>query len=226
MSQVRVHSCVFQQRVVEQKAEPNPHRSCNCRRLATQIEADELVRWGEASRLVLARERKELEKPCDVCAGGEFKSSCTACKKTGKKAEVKINNVHGRDIVLVAHRTKTNRVSTPRVPTIEAKHILRAYVSRESVKTVEAVANLSEDALDDDITNFVHVRLGYGSDKEQQYAQERIEEYGRMVAMSLKELGAQVEVVITGNAGKGQRVIHPGKTEPVGGREKDWGRAI
>lgn len=215
MNECRVHSCVFQQGVVAQRSAPNPHRSCSCRRVASQAEADDLVRWGEATHMVLAREKKELEKPCDVCAGGDFKTSCDSCNKTGKKIEVKINNVYGQDLVLVAHRTKTNRVSTPRVPSIEEKHILRANVSKEVVETVESV-----------LYGLVHVRVGYSNNKEQEYAQERIEEYGRMVAMSLNEIGAQVEVRITGKAEKGQRIIHSGKPEPVGGREKDYGRAI
>ena len=212
MSECRVHSCVFQQRVVDKKTQPDPLRHCKCREVVSQIEADQRVKCGEAKPLVVARERKEQYKPCKICDGGDSKSSCLFCERTGKMLVVEINEVFGRDIVSVAHRTKTNRVSTPRVPTIEAKHILRAYVSNEARSAVAAAQRTrGEDELDLDLA---FTPLGNVSPEQMEQAQKRIEEYGKEIQWQLHGIGAAVAIRITDKANINQRVIHPGKFEP------------
>jgi hypothetical protein len=48
------------------------------------------------------------------------------------------------NIVLINHRTKTNKVSTPRVATIESEHIERAYVDgvKEAAERIEEYGQL------------------------------------------------------------------------------------
>jgi hypothetical protein len=238
MSECRVHSCIFQQRVVAKKAQPSPLRRCPCRRVVSQVEADQLVKWGEADLLVVAREKKTVSKSCKICDGGDTKTSCSFCEKTGKMLVTDINEVYGRDIVLKAHRTKTNRVSTPRVPTIEAKHILRAYVSNESRAIVAAAARtVTEDEADlDDTGRYSFTPLGYVSPAQKEQAQQRIDEYGLMV------LEARAKYV-SGEEPKSKRIAHKPGTLIVGyengnpvynknwwweveGRDADYGRAI
>jgi len=189
-SECRVHSCVFQQRVVAKKAQPNPLRSCSCRRVVSQAEADQLVKYGEANLLVVAREKKTVSKACKICDGGDTKTSCSFCGKTGKMLVTDISEIFGRDLVLIVHKTKTVRVSTPRVPKIEAKHILRAYTSNESRALVaEAARTSAEDEFSADEFKlkrgkddaFAFTPLGYVSPAQQEQAQQRINEYGLMI---------------------------------------------
>lgn len=226
MNECRVHSCVFQQRVVAQKSEPDPQRPCKCRKLVSQEKAKDMVDCGEATFQVIARERKEQYKLCKICDGGDAKSSCLECKKTGKVLDVQVNEVFGRDIVKIVFQTKTNRVSTPRVPTIEAKHILRAYVSNESRELVDSIITVGAWGV-----------IGYISSEQRKTAVERIEEYGRLIREARECPGpseckhrkefkcSRCEVPA------GQKVnvigVEPKNNEAKGeGERYDWGRVV
>src|SRR6266436_7664118 len=180
MSECRVHSCVFQQRVVSnQLAVPNAVKNCRCREVVILTEAELQVKCGEANWIVVARNKETQEKPCDICGGGDTKASCHNCKGTGKVQKVVIQSALGRDIVLVPHEGKTKTVSTPRVPTIESKHILRAYVSNDSRALVAAIQNGAEQSdFDDDL---VFIPLGYVGPEQRERAKERINEYGLLI---------------------------------------------
>lgn len=108
-----------------------------------------------------------------------------------------LSDEYNNDIVLVSQlpedetekkRSSVLKKKTPRVATIEAPHIERAYV--------------------------------YGKKE----AQQRIEQYGEMVAYELYDLGATLK--------KNGKVVAQGKVEPKNdaargiGRDYDYGRAL
>lgn len=183
MRESRVHTCLHQEMVALEKREPRL-KKCRCRRYVTYADADLMVKWGEAKWVVTARERGSEERVCKLCQGGDQKSTCDVCKGTGKMNVAVVWNTYGRDIVLLAHRTKSSRVSTPRVPTIESKHILRAYVSNDSRMMVGAAQNSVGEWVEDindavgQGTRFQH--LENVSPAQARLAAERIEEYGLM----------------------------------------------
>lgn len=133
--------------VVEEKRQPNPNKCSlghRCRGLIDWKEADQRVKWGEALWVPISREYVEIKEMCKHCQGAEVLiKTCGECAGTGKvtvkRTLNKYNGEHDDDIVLIAHHTKSNRVSTPRVPTIEDEHMYRAYVdgNREAQERIQ-----------------------------------------------------------------------------------------
>lgn len=216
MKPSKVHTCVFQEQVAMGKREPNKFKKCRCRQLIEYKEADERVKMGEALWTVAKRDRGTQKKTCRLChAEGDFRN-CDLCKGTGETDVAVVWDTYNGDIVLVNHRTKTNRISTPKVPTIESEHIERA------------VTFAGED------------------DKVAKEARERIEEYGRMIQWNLQGLGAELrdaksrELLIDGKVEPAnKRTSYPpgaitfkdGTTNKswytvVDGRDLDYGRAV
>ena len=195
MKPSKVHVCVFQEQTAMGKQEPNLAKKCRCQQLIEYKEANDRVKWGEALWVVTKRERGTEERPCDHCHGDDSRA-CDKCKGTGKINIAVVWDTYNGDIVLVNHRTKTNRISTPKVPTIESEHILRFVTFKGE------------------------------NDKVAKEAKERVEEYGRMIQWSLQELGAELrdgktkEILI---AGKSEPANNKKTGE---GRDEDWGRAI
>lgn len=220
MPQIReskVHSCIFQQKVAEQKLEPNPYKKCRCRKQITFEDAKLMVRWGEAKWVVKKRQFVERDRICDKCKDETpFKATCDTCKGTGKIKFISLVDDPGLDIVLNAHHTKSARVSTPRVPTVESKHILRAYVPTEIRQMVQAALSEREGSWGNNEKTgeieFMH--LENVSPTQRRLAAERIEEYGELIGWQLHEVGARVGVKITGKANADQREIHQGSPEP------------
>jgi len=125
--------------VAEEKWQPRPYK-CDCRGLISWQEADQRVKWGEALWVVASRELVKIEEICKQCRDiEEYKKTCDLCKGAGKLVVTRPLKKYNDDIVLIAHRTKSNRVSTPRVPTIEDEHIYRAYLdgNREAQERIE-----------------------------------------------------------------------------------------
>jgi hypothetical protein len=195
MKPSKVHTCVFQEQVAMGKQEPNVAKKCRCQQVIEYKDANDRVKWGEALWVVNKRERGTEERPCNHCHGDDSRA-CDKCKGTGKINVAVVWDTYNGDIVLVNHRTKSNRISTPKTPTIEEEHILRFVVFE------------GED------------------DKIAKEAKERIEEYGRMIQWSLQQLGAQLrdtktnEIVIEG------RPEPANNKKTGEGRDYDWGRAI
>src|SRR5882672_5344814 len=127
MKPSKVHTCVFQEQVAMDKKEPNVAKKCKCQQVIEYKEANDRVKWGEALWVVTKRERGAEERICTHCHGDDPRS-CDKCKGTGKINVGVVWDTYNGDIVLVNHRTKTNRISTPKVPTIESEHILRFVV--------------------------------------------------------------------------------------------------
>jgi hypothetical protein len=99
-----------------------------------------MVKWGEAMWVVVERTWRLYTKVCSLCGGDEkLIKACIFCNATGKENKKIYDEKYNNDIVLIKHRTKSNRPSTPRVPTIESEHIERAYVecNKEAAERIE-----------------------------------------------------------------------------------------
>jgi hypothetical protein len=225
-------------------------KKCHCRKFVLYSDADLMVKWGEARWVVTARERGFEERVCKLCQGGDQKSTCDVCKGTGKMNVGVVWNTYGQDIVLLAHRTKSSRVSTPRVPTIESKHILRAYVSNESRQLVGEAQNAAGEWAEDEFiagtanaapgtaglgTRFQH--LESVSPEQARMAAERIDEYGLLTLEARAFPGPRKCMhrpefkCIRCDVPAGERLYVIGK-EPEDNKDKgegrtyDYGRAI
>lgn len=192
----KVHTCVFQEQVAMGKKEPNLSRKCSCRQIIEYKEANERVKVGDALWVVSKRVYGTRKAVCSLCRG-EGDKTCDLCKGTGEVEVAADWNEYNGDIVLVNHRTKSNRISTPRVPTVEADHIERAVTLKNEVPN-----------------------------KLQKEAMERIEEYGRMTQWSIQTLGAELrdgktkKLLIKG-------IAEPADNRKTGeGRNYDYGRTI
>lgn len=134
-----MHSgCIGQELVAIQKMEP-PAPKCFCKKQIEYAEANDLVKRGAAKWVVTKRTRGTIEVDCSFCKtwSDVEKKSCAQCKGTGKVMEAKVWEDFNNDIVLMSstpideHEKKyrmNTRAKTPRVATIEKKHIFRAIV--------------------------------------------------------------------------------------------------
>lgn len=147
MSVSRVHHCDKQiTMAVEEDRLTPPGGKCRCRKYISLTKATQLVQNGDATWVVKAR-TQVLEDVCHLCGADPEVKNCANCKGTGKEMVNAVVEEYGEDIVLVSrplldekkkkHKAmllskqmarKKPALKTPRVPTIEAKHIVRAYV--------------------------------------------------------------------------------------------------
>jgi len=144
MRQSKVHSCIEQEMVAMGKLEPLKKKKCRCRKLVEYAVANEMVKFGEAMWFVVSRERGMQTVTCPLCGPTDISKSCDVCKGTGVTEVPAVWDTYTEDIVLINHRTKTNKVSTPRVATIESEHIERAYVDgvKEAAERIEEYGQL------------------------------------------------------------------------------------
>ena len=126
------------------KLEPLKRKKCRCRKLVEYAVANEMVKFGEAMWFVVSRERGIQTVTCPLCGPKDPSKSCDLCKGTGVTEAPAVWDTYTEDIVLINHRTKTNKVSTPRVATIESEHIERAYVDgvKEAAERIEEYGQL------------------------------------------------------------------------------------
>ncbi|HXQ37222.1 MAG TPA: hypothetical protein VN843_24645 [Anaerolineales bacterium] len=139
---VKMHSgCMGQELVAKRLAEP-PAPPCRCKKMVDYAYANELVKRNEASWVITSVKAVEAEVDCSLCSKKtevEKKTLivCGECGGTGKVKEPREIKSYNDDIVLLSsvsvdpknkkYRWNT-RAKTPRVPTIEKKHIIRAYI--------------------------------------------------------------------------------------------------
>lgn len=204
MGESRVHYCSKQiaMAVEEDKLEP-PSGKCRCRKYIPLTEATQRVERGEATWTVIKRVHV-TEDICNLCKGDKEVVNCAGCRGTGKQEVNGVMEVYGSDIVLVSrpdldekrrkHRAivldrsskrKKPAVKTPRTPTIESKHILRAYVS-DRVKDFVAVASRQDGVwTNEDTNNSPNAPLMYTRERTSPSmaadARQRIEDYGVMI---------------------------------------------
>ena len=137
MKKVKMHSgCIGQELVAIQKMEP-PAPKCQCKKQIEYSEANDLVKRGAAKWVVTKRTRGTIEVDCPFCLQWTDleKKSCAQCKGTGRVMEAKVWEDFNNDIVLMSstpidkgkYRMNT-RAKTPRVATVEKKHIFRAVI--------------------------------------------------------------------------------------------------
>lgn len=202
MSVSRVHSCIQQIKVAEERLEP-PAAKCRCRKYIGIAKATLMVKNGEASFIVTNRIREATGEICHLCKGDPEVKKCANCFGSGKEKGTLIREDYGNDIVLVsrhpADKTEKKRSSalaakTPRVATVEKNHIENAYSG-----------SLTTDK----------PRQWRGDGAE---ARERIEEYGRLILDARMFVGKD-RIPCIG--------IEPENDAKTGtGRDFDFGRAI
>jgi len=145
---VRVHTCLPQQMIVLGKWQPSAVlRKCTCREIISEDEARSRIKHGEAKWIVVSREQVEIETACKHCQGDDdLKRTCPNCKGAGKSVKLVDNDRLGNDIVELPHAGKSSRVSTPRVPTVEWKHIDRAYLdgNERAAERIEEYGTLGQ----------------------------------------------------------------------------------
>jgi hypothetical protein len=164
MKPSKVHTCVLQEKIAMKKAEPSAAKKCKCSKYVSYEEADKEVKQGAALWVVVSRERGTQDVPCPLCKGDKEFVNCDRCKGRGEVSIAREWDKYNGDIVLVSHRTKSNRISTSKAPTIEEEHIIRA------------------------------VDHWWGrSDKASQAAADRIEEYNELTQKSLQSFGAALK---------------------------------
>lgn len=210
MALVRVHTCKSREYVAQGIDDP-PADKCRCRKLISKEKAKQKVDEGEARFVVLSRTHEPAEVPCPLCkADAEFKN-CANCHGTGR---VEIDNVrqeYGDDIVLVSRSAVDKKekkyrpalaMKTPRVATIESEHVQMAYSG----------------SVDTRMVNGRKTRVWSYLEPRAQAAQDRIEEYGRLILDARMFVGKDRVPIIK---------AEPNDNPKTGqGREFDYGRAI
>jgi hypothetical protein len=148
----RVHHCVGQINVAEGRNEP-PAPSCRCRKFVPIETATKFVKSGDVSWVVIKRTRGLAQVVCRLCSGDQSVKNCAGCGGEGLAPEFVVWDEYNNDIVLVSQlpedKTEKKRSSilkkkTPRVATIEAPHIERAYVDgkKEAQQRIELYGEL------------------------------------------------------------------------------------
>lgn len=162
---VRWHHCQSQEMVAQGLEEP-PAKKCTCRKFIPFKEADKLVKEGSARWVVKARERGHQQEPCPLCGGNKEIKNCARCGGSGEvSAAVVWDTFSEYEIVSVSQASvdkaeKKYRPSlalkTPRVATIEAEHIERAYVEgiQAAADRIEEYGDLGRQFLSDLIVGF------------------------------------------------------------------------
>lgn len=132
IKKVRKHTC-------DQGRSP---KDCDCRKLISETEAADLVNKNQAEWVILSFE--ESLKVCPVCDGGELKTTCSNCNKTGRIVNSK--PIYGEDITVTfgSRNQVTISKKTPRSPTIEQGHIFRALEDPGSSRSDNARARWDE----------------------------------------------------------------------------------
>jgi hypothetical protein len=158
MSEVLVHHCKSQEYIAQGLDEP-PAKKCTCRQMMTYKTADAKVKLGEARYVVTKRERGNRDVPCRLCKGNPEIANCAHCKGKGTEEVTAIWETYDdRQIVFVSQasidaKEKKYRpalaMKTPRVATVESKHIMRAYVdgNKEAQARIEEYGDLIQDSL-------------------------------------------------------------------------------
>ncbi|VVB50895.1 Uncharacterised protein [uncultured archaeon] len=190
MKRVKVHHCISQEMVAQQIEEP-PARKCRCREMIEYKEADQKVKKGEARWTVVGRERGEHKVVCPMCGNKPEIRNCANCSGTGTVVEPVIWETFGADIVLVSQAAADPK---------EKKYRPALAMKTPRVATIESE----------------HIELAYVDGNKE--AQERIEEYGRLILDARAFVGPNRLPAI-----KSEPKDNASRSE---GRTFDYGRAI
>jgi len=159
MRKVRMHQGCIGQENVAMGFDAPPAAKCRCKKLVDYAYANELIKTNQAKWVVVERKPVEVIGDCSFCAAmtDVEKKTCASCAGSGK-VKVLIDSgplaeKYNHDIVLMSQMSKdeknkkyrrNTRAKTPRVATIEMKHITRAFVDElkyavERIKEYEAM---------------------------------------------------------------------------------------
>jgi hypothetical protein len=153
MSISRVHYCISQERIA-QGAEDPPAKKCRCRKFISIAEATRLVKVGEASWIVVSRKHGVEQINCRLCGGDPEVKRCAHCRGSGKETNFYEDDVYGNDIVY-----------TSRDPQDKKEKKKRMWLAPKTPRTATIESE--------------HIELAYVQGKKD--AQDRIEEYGRLI---------------------------------------------
>lgn len=152
---VKVHQgCIGQEMVATGESAP-PAPKCRCKKLVDYTYANELIKTNQAKWVVVKRTPVEVVEDCSFCEvmTDVEKKSCALCAGSGKVKGLREIETYNNDIVLMSQMSvdvknkkyrRNTRAKTPRVATIEKKHIIRAFVDDlkyavERIKEYEAM---------------------------------------------------------------------------------------
>lgn len=153
MSVSRVHHCIAQIKVAEELSEP-PAPKCRCKKFVGITEATLMVKNGEASWIVLTRRTAPILEVCDLCHADPTMLYCANCGGLGQVLGTEVIEDLGTDIVLVSRKPADKK---------EKKRSSALAAKTPRVATIESE----------------HIVLAYLLNKRE--AQQRIEEYGRLI---------------------------------------------
>ena len=155
MKKVKMHQgCLGQEMVATGESAP-PAPKCRCKKMVDYVYANELIKTNQAKWVVIERTPVDVIEGCSFCLDmtDVEKKSCSLCAGLGKIKVLREIEKFNNDIVLMSQMSvdvknkkyrRNTRAKTPRVATIEAKHIKRAYVDDlryavERIKEYEAM---------------------------------------------------------------------------------------
>jgi len=261
MSESRVHHCSKQiQMAVEEDRLDAPTGKCRCRKYISIAAATKIVERGDATWLVTKR-TPVLEDVCQLCGADPEVKNCANCHGTGKQDVNGVIEEYGTDIVQVSrpdldekkrkHRMillkrtasqKKPAIKTPRTPTIEANHILRAYVPdiiQDIVKAVDSNTGVWDNENENGSST---APLMYNRERTTpamaKAARKRIEDYGDMILEARAFIGPLELLAIKPEPLDEFKSYPPGSITfrdgtknkswywTVEGRSLDYGRAI
>ena len=187
---VKVHRCISQEMVAQGVEEP-PAKKCNCRLRLSYKEANALVKYGSARWVVTGRERGQQTEPCHLCKGDKEVKNCANCAGLGTEVKEVVWETFGKEIVYVSQSAVDPR---------EKKYRPKLAMKTPRVATIESE----------------HITRAYIDGNRE--AQERIEEYGRLILDARAFIGLNRIPAIG---------LEPGDNEARGeGRMYDFGRAV
>jgi hypothetical protein len=190
MSVSKLHHCPGQIAIAEGTKEP-PAPKCRCRKYIGLAEATKMVNNGEASWVIVKRTQEATEEICHLCGGDPEVKNCANCRGLGKEPGTATIEDYGNDLVLI---------STPPADKKEKKRSSALAKKTPRVATIESE----------------HIELAYVYEVKE--AQERIEEYGRLILDARMFVGKNHIPII---------VAEPEDDQEKGqGRRFDYGRAI
>jgi hypothetical protein len=153
MSVSRVHHCISQERIAQGMEEP-PAKRCRCRKFISIAKATALVKIGEASWVVVGRKSGVEEIACRLCGGDPEVKRCAHCRGSAKETRLYEDDIYGNDIVY-----------TSRDPKDKAEKKKRLWLAPKTPRTATIESE--------------HIERAYVDGNKD--AQDRIEEYGRLI---------------------------------------------
>lgn len=144
-------------------------KKCSCRKYVSLDEATVLVNSGMAQWIVIEWiETARKIEICNVCLNDDgLKRSCRNCLKGFTHTPVLHPKYHDRDIVITSTASidekngkkiyrSAHALKTPRVATIEAAHLWRAYIKgdKDEIARIEAYGELGQEFIQSLIVPF------------------------------------------------------------------------